>query len=587
VSKSQQSSSLLSFRVGPFYFCVDAVDAEAIIEMPQISPVPMMPKSIAGIFSYRGSVAVGISLRRKFGLQDPEHKLSGQILLSRIDNELKGFQVDEVLDLLDDKDLKGQALPCFGNNSIFDHLILKDDNIFLHTDFKRLFNASDSENLNSLLTSIAADLRDAVPTEIRPDKDMPSNPAAQISQNNGTDTPKDIDQHHARQQFQKPSDIIPKDMSLPHDTCFSKPAVTPATAAVFQKHDEKLENGRYATKRKKPISMHAGSAAGDNLRSDNRFNSNRTVALNSRRAMTTGNRSHSYQISQKARRVRPEFAAGKRSWWKMLTTAVLLLILFGASAIWRWPEIRRQENDRIFDKASLIEIPGMPLGLSAPKPESAQKEMRMTSSEPANEKVALKEIARFAYPQDSAGEKKEPQKASEPVQKDARMPLTQTVHPKNPDKKIDIPDSSQSPGAEKQASKEPSEFVSALTEKNTDEDVEEPEVAPADLPVIKEISKEVLKIEAEEFTLLIERPASPLQAAEARETPSEPTVEETIHIVVRGDTLWDIAKGYLGDPFRYPELARLSRIKDPDWIYPGDVIRIIRKKSSKKRIWQG
>ena len=81
--------------------------------------------------------------------------------------------------------------------------------------------------------------------------------------------------------------------------------------------------------------------------------------------------------------------------------------------------------------------------------------------------------------------------------------------------------------------------------------------------------------------------ASPLQAAETRETFSAATAEETIHIVVRGDTLWDIAKGYLGDPFRYPELARLSRIKDPDWIYPGDVIRIIQKKISKKRTSQG
>ena len=46
------------------------------------------------------------------------------------------------------------------------------------------------------------------------------------------------------------------------------------------------------------------------------------------------------------------------------------------------------------------------------------------------------------------------------------------------------------------------------------------------------------------------------------------------HIVVKGDTLWDISKKYLNNPFRYPEVAKLSKIKTPDLIYPGDIVRI-------------
>lgn len=47
------------------------------------------------------------------------------------------------------------------------------------------------------------------------------------------------------------------------------------------------------------------------------------------------------------------------------------------------------------------------------------------------------------------------------------------------------------------------------------------------------------------------------------------------HIVVKGDTLWDIAEQYTGDAFNYPELAKRSRIKNPHRIYPGDRVRII------------
>jgi LysM repeat protein len=53
------------------------------------------------------------------------------------------------------------------------------------------------------------------------------------------------------------------------------------------------------------------------------------------------------------------------------------------------------------------------------------------------------------------------------------------------------------------------------------------------------------------------------------------TAREIIHVVVRGDTLWHIARRYIHDPFRYPELARLSNIKNPDLIYPGDRVRIL------------
>ena len=164
----------------------------------------------------------------------------------------------------------------------------------------------------------------------------------------------------------------------------------------------------------------------------------------------------------------------------------------------------------------------------------------------------------------------------------------------------------------------------AKTEKPADTDLIASETEEINIGAVKEDntdlpkpeeSKEVLRIETGDFTLTIERPKSkktepkpqPEQKSDLEDEKSQilkpekqpllkteqPQAEkidgtilmpataertEIMHFVVKGDTLWDIAARYLGDPFLYPELAKLSRINDPDLIYPGDLIRIIIKK---------
>lgn len=70
-------------------------------------------------------------------------------------------------------------------------------------------------------------------------------------------------------------------------------------------------------------------------------------------------------------------------------------------------------------------------------------------------------------------------------------------------------------------------------------------------------------------------PPRPLHKIGDHWTPYEPPTElpadAQIYIIQPGDTLWALAKQYLGDPYLWPQLwEKNTYIRDAHWIYPGD-----------------
>ncbi len=63
---------------------------------------------------------------------------------------------------------------------------------------------------------------------------------------------------------------------------------------------------------------------------------------------------------------------------------------------------------------------------------------------------------------------------------------------------------------------------------------------------------------------------SAVQKPAAEKNPAAPAV----YVVKKGDTLWAIARRFLGDGRRYKEIAAASGVRNPNLIFPGQKLRI-------------
>ena len=68
--------------------------------------------------------------------------------------------------------------------------------------------------------------------------------------------------------------------------------------------------------------------------------------------------------------------------------------------------------------------------------------------------------------------------------------------------------------------------------------------------------------------------ASYILTASAKITPNPDMEGTTLITIVKGDTLWGLARTHLEDPLRWPEFKKYNTFSNPDQIYPDEMMRI-------------
>ena len=88
------------FSLNGQLYGADASQVFQIIRFQEVTKMPRMPKFIEGIINYRGSVLPVINLNRRFELGQTDITRKTKILVTRLNDKLAGFIVNDVSEII-------------------------------------------------------------------------------------------------------------------------------------------------------------------------------------------------------------------------------------------------------------------------------------------------------------------------------------------------------------------------------------------------------------------------------------------------------------------------------------------------------
>ncbi|OQY10394.1 MAG: hypothetical protein B6I28_01115 [Fusobacteriia bacterium 4572_132] len=131
----------LTFQVLDEYYAISILKVKEIIGMSKITKIPNLPNYIKGVINLRGEIVHLIDIREKFGIEKKEYNKFTVIIIVETSNNLVGFIVDKVLDVINiEKDKIQKVIEIEGmiGNEYLKGMIKELDELIVIIDIEKL-----------------------------------------------------------------------------------------------------------------------------------------------------------------------------------------------------------------------------------------------------------------------------------------------------------------------------------------------------------------------------------------------------------------------------------------------------------------
>lgn len=540
----QDNNSLLLYRIGPVLCCAPSIQVQTIILPPSLTRPPGTSAAKPGIFKHAGHIVSTFDLRYKFGVEQSDWVQPGRLILTELAKGRVGFWVDEIMAVMEMPKEGWGSLPAGIPRGIFSRTLLFNDKIYLYADFEKLFTIRDHGYLKLYIQQLVehhqtkqeivakidtqANLSPASGNET-PEKPKPTIADADAAEKNLSPQKSDPVAQRPVATSKKPVPTASRTDEKPAPIATKKPVIERAVVKkpVLQTETHASVNSvseqNKAVKASTKESSHQTSASQDNPIIDEDRTSVNSVSTHKNKENSRG----------------------------AFMFLSFVIILLGGTGFTLWYVLSPAKSILSYSKPADT-IPAQAAYRTRDKDEPEDSQTDDATAGARQQTIEENQ---------SPGLKRDQQKL-QPDQKPS------------PKLAIATRDAAGSSSPDYRASIVPDEQGVTIIL-----DVPALEVANSD-PAFKLNEQENTQQMAEE---VVTQTDAGMNKQDQKKTPvSLPAKRasqkvEIIHIVVKGDTLWHIAKKYVNNPYRYPELARLSKIKNPDLIYPGNRVRIIKR----------
>lgn len=132
-------------------FGAEASQVFQIIRYQEATKIPRMPRFIEGIINYRGSVLPVINMAKRFDIGELEITKKTKILITRMDDKLAGFIVNDVSEIIKFTDEDIEPAPFIVNSEAGAYLKKvgkKDGKLISIIDLEKVLNDNEIKRLS-------------------------------------------------------------------------------------------------------------------------------------------------------------------------------------------------------------------------------------------------------------------------------------------------------------------------------------------------------------------------------------------------------------------------------------------------------